>query len=169
MPVILNLALLVALWPCIALSESPWNLRGRLQALIGHMPGTPSHNDPHLELYLQTSNGSHYALVLPNRLADKFDASSMAGADVDVLVTSAEPGDRPHHLHLIEVPTLTPAGDGSVSSSGQLRLRGLQQMVGGASHAPLGSIRIIVFIMHLSTLCGTAGPATTPQVGHSLN
>jgi hypothetical protein len=129
-------------------------VRGRLQALIGQLPDM-TEND-HLELFLQTNDGHHYTLDLPQRLADSFDASALSGQEVDVIVTD-EP-DNAGRLHLVQAPTL------AASSSAHHRHRGLLQARTGSGTGPVGSIRIIVFIMDLSTLCGTAGPATTPQV-----
>jgi hypothetical protein len=143
---------------------------------VGHLSPRAGRNK-HLELYLQTSDGHHYTLDLPQRLADSFDASAFSGQEVDVVVAADGRGGRMaghqgRRLQVVEPPTLVmPASTPDVSSEvSEHHRRGLQQTLRGSGTGPTGSIRIIVFIMDLSlSTCTKAGPATNPQVRDSKN
>ena len=159
-------------------------LRGTLQALIGHQPASSSQNQQTLQqqLYLQAADGSVYALDLPRRLGENFDAAAASGSEVEIrflseedltgasanLTSSSSTTATPRApLQLLQAPTLSQPDNifDPAAASGQTlhhHHRALRQASSSGS-GPQGPVSMIVYIMDLSA-CGTAVPVTTPQV-----
>lgn len=156
-------------------------LHGTLQALVGHLPNGSLQQQ---QLYLQTADGPVYALDLPRHLAESFDAAAAAGSEVQIrflveeglstesvgsnltsssttaaALSASTPTTGP--LQLVQAPTLSQP-DNLINPAASGHHRALHQ-ASGTGTAPKGPASMIVFIMDLSA-CGTAVPATTPQV-----
>jgi hypothetical protein len=139
--------------PCSPEPAAPCSpLRSILTGTLHTLAGQTLDGAEHHRRYLRAPDGRHWLLDTPPHLGDSVH-SIQPGSEVEVQFTRLE-GRR---LMINRPPRQL------LSSTGQLQRRGLQGAAGQGT-APKGNVSMIIFIMDLEPLCGTAKAAVTPQV-----